>query len=431
MSSRFLLKAVAIALIAAAVVAGAMFAVRSFSFTLRMAVPPLPKDVQTSVQNLSREMLGERGWITLAKVPVADPAAAAKALTAGDVDIALVRTDIALPAQAQTLAILRRDKLFLIVPAQSDIESFRDLENHAVGILPGPVHNDALLSSILAFFGVPAASVARVPLAPQDVGAALKQKTIAAVYVVGQPGVGAASEAFASVSRAMRAAPDIVGVDDGVALSKRIVTLDTAEIAQGAFGGPKPKPEEDTATLAVAYRLVATPAMSSMVAGELTRRLFAAKSRLLAENPLLADIEAPDTEQTTFAIHPGARAYLDGQQPSVFDRFESLFWIGSAALGVFGSAITWVIAKLRGRADAGARGLDRLIAFLGEVRKADRAQLDALKAELDEVVTRLLEARQAGDIEDAEFTTVQAAISYARQAIEDRGAALLAQARPG
>jgi TRAP-type uncharacterized transport system substrate-binding protein len=406
-------------LLAVAVVIGLALAFRSAVFTIRVALPPITPETQKAMGELSREIVGSGRWISFERIPVPDAAAAAQALAAGKADVALLRTDVAFPPEAQTLAIMRQDPIFMIVPAGSSIESFRDLKGQAVGMLHGPAEDDKLLTRLLTYFAVPPDSVKRVPITPGAAGAAVKAKSIAAVFVVGKAGVGVSLEAFASVAKATRGTPDIVAVDDAEALASRYPTLETAEIPQGAFGGAAPRPEETETTLATTWRLAARRDMQAMVAGELTERLFAARSRLLPGNPILADVQAPDTENVTIAIHPGAKSFLDGEKPSLFDRFESLFWIGSALIGILGSALTALIGRFRsGRKEQG--DVPRLIEFLREVRDADRHRLEELHIELDDLVSRLLEQRQAGMIEDAELGTYNVGISYARQAIEER-----------
>jgi TRAP transporter TAXI family solute receptor len=427
MSPRALLRTSALLLLIAAAAAAGYLMWRSFAVTITVATPPLLPDVQKAWLELGREVTQEGGWVKLRRLPVADMAEAAQALSDGKADAAVLRTDIALPAKAKTIAILRRDRIFLIVPAHSPIDSFQDLKGRAVGILPGQPGNDALLSAILNFFSVAPETVERIPVTPQEAGAAVRQKRIAAVFVVGRAGRGQASEAFSSINRATKGVPDIVGVDDSDAVANRLVTLESSEIAAGAFGGVAPRPEEEVSTIAATWRLVVGPSLSNMTVGALTRQLFDAKGRLLASHPGLADLEEPDTEESTFPVHPAAKAYFDGDEPNLFDRAESLFWIGSALIGVVGSALTWLVAKLRFREEE-QNDLRRLVALLADVREADAARLAELRTELDAVVARLLEEGEAGSVEDTALGTYQIAIAYARQAIDDRAAILAGHA---
>ncbi len=70
--------------------------------------------------------------------------------------------------------------------------------------------------------------------------------------------------------------------------------------------------------------------MPDLIAGEVARNLMLAKARLLSTSPLASRIEAPDADEDTVPIHPGASAFYNDEQTSIFDRFESLFWMGTA-----------------------------------------------------------------------------------------------------
>jgi hypothetical protein len=155
------------------------------------------------------------------------------------------------------------------------------------------------------------------------------------------------------------------------AIAKRFGDVESGEIAQGAFGGASPRPEESLATIFVTYRLMARRTMPDLVAGEVARNLMLAKARL---SPLASRIETPDADEDTVPIHPGASAFYNDEQTSIFDRFESLFWMGSALLSIVGSLVAWALsgfgARSKNPSDFGAR----LLEILREAREPLRAR---------------------------------------------------------
>jgi hypothetical protein len=214
----------------------------------------------------------------------------------------------------------------------------------------------------------------------------------------------------------------VIGIDEAEALAKQDGRFEDSEIPQGSFGGATPRPEEAVTTLGVTWRLIASQSMSNMLAGEMTRRLFQAKARILATNSAAISIEAPDTDAPSYPVHPGARAYFDGEQPSLFDRFESMFWIGSALLGLLGSGATWLASRMR-PADS-ADKLRRVATFISAVRVADAAELERLDDELDAVVERLVNEHRAGEMQPEDVALYALAVDNARLAITRRRAAL-------
>lgn len=415
-------KIFAVLLAIASCMALAYIAVRAWSAPVRVAVPPVGEAGQKLLQDLGREIGSETSWITLQRVPVQDSLEAARALDSGAASVALVRSDIALPARGQTLANFRRDRVFLLAPAGSPLESFQNLKGRTVAILPGPPEDAAILDRVLRFYGLAPESVMRTPMEAGEVGPAIAQRKIAAVFVVGTPGPGRAADAFASIARATKKPPDVIGIDEAEALAKQDGRFEDSEIPQGSFGGATPRPEEAVTTLGVTWRLIASQSMSNMLAGEMTRRLFQAKARILATNSAAISIEAPDTDAPSYPVHPGARAYFDGEQPSLFDRFESMFWIGSALLGLLGSGATWLASRMR-PADS-ADKLRRVATFISAVRVADAAELERLDDELDAVVERLVNEHRAGEMQPEDVALYALAVDNARLAITRRRAAL-------
>jgi len=418
------MKRIIIFLLVGGLAAGSVVIIRSLTFPISIAVPPLSDTMSRMLQAIGREVHQTSHWVTLNRIAFPSYEAAAKALQDGDVNLAILRTDAGLPNNAQTIAILRTLRVFLIVAPHSPIEGFSDLRNKTIGILPGPPQDEALLDKILAYNNIPPTSVTRIRYTPAEASTALGQKKIAAIYIVGVPGVGASSEAFSAAVKATKGTPVVLGVDEAEAMTKRFGALEKADIDEGSFGGAKAQPEEDTTTLAVTLRLMAKSRMPSYMASELASKLFEAKARLVTSEPSVTGIEAPDTDDRRFAVHPGAKSFFDGDAPTFFDRFESLFWIGSALLGVLGSAATWLLSQFGKKQTTEDLVGGRLAAFLKNVRQADKAGLEKLEDELDSIVLFIIEARAQGEIDSDDINTYAIAMFHARAGIEERHAAL-------
>jgi TRAP-type uncharacterized transport system substrate-binding protein len=402
------------------VAAAAVGAARNFALTLRVAALPATPETAGSLQSLGRVLAEENRWIRLERVQVANATEAVAALAARRVDLAILRSDMSFPAEARTIAITRREKVFLIAPPKSTIESFRDLRNQKVGLLRS---NDAnVLDLLLEFYGVPRASVARMDIPLSESGPAILQKRVVAVLAIGSPDHGAASEAFTAVSRSVRGLPSLIGVDEAESVAERMPAFKSGEIAIGAFQGRAP--EEAVTTVTIAHHLVAHRGMTNIVAGELARMLMASKARLQGDT-LISGVEASDTEQRSYAIHPGAKAYFDDEQTGLFDRFQNLFWVGSALIGIAGSALAWIVGKIRGRRDDETCGFGRLTRFFEEVHEADHAKLDELRIGLDTLVAQVIAGRRSGEIGADEIGAYQLAIDCVRDAIRDRRNALV------
>jgi len=65
--------------------------------------------------------------IKLELVSAPDLKAASAAIEQGDADLALVRTDVSPPSNGQTIAIVRRDVVAIVLPPKSPIKKFSQL----------------------------------------------------------------------------------------------------------------------------------------------------------------------------------------------------------------------------------------------------------------------------------------------------------------
>ena len=394
---------------------------RSYTMTIRLATVAQGPESTRALQAIGRVLSAENAWITFQRVPVSSYEDGAKAVATGLADLAVVRGDMAIPPQTQTLAILQRDRIFLIAPPKTNLESFRDLRRQTLGMLEGAVNNDALLDRILAFYGVEPDQVTRIPVKAAEAGQILQRKRAAAILVVGTPDRSPAIDAFNAVEKAFKAPAEVIGIDEAEAMSDRMPFVTSGEIAIGAFRGRYP--DEAVTTLTVAYHLIVPRSMSNIVAGELARLIFLIKRRL-AGDPVFVGLEIPDTEQKNFDIHPGAKAYFNDEVPSLFDRFESLFWLGWTLIALLGTALSWALSQFwRGKQEERDE-IDEITKLLAGIPNADAGQLDEIQARIDSFVKNVIQDSGSDDYEAKDIAIYTLALNQARQAIIDRRSAL-------
>ena len=106
--------------------------------TLRVAVGPMGSDSQKLLAAFVRSWEEAHPRVRVKLVSTADAAASMQALEAGQVDLAIVRSDVPASANSQTIAILRRDVIGLIVSPRAPIEHVGDLAGKTLGIVQGP-----------------------------------------------------------------------------------------------------------------------------------------------------------------------------------------------------------------------------------------------------------------------------------------------------
>ncbi len=110
-------------------------------------------------------------------------------------------------------------------------------------------------------------------------------------------------------------------------IAQNFPSYDAAEIAAGSLGGVPPRPEEEVKTISFSHHIVARKAMSDTTIAMLTRQIFAQRQNAAAEAPSASKIETPDTDKDAdIPAHPGAAAYVDGEEKTFLDRYSDFIW---------------------------------------------------------------------------------------------------------
>ncbi len=243
----------------------------------------------------AQDLAQGREWIRLKPVVVETLADSARALEDQRADLAVVRSDVAMPAGGQTVLIMRRNAAVLIAPAKSELRSVDGLRGKKVGVLwggqAGKSRSQTLLDAALAQYDVPASSVRRVALALEDLRSAIERKEVDAVLIVDAPGSPAATAAAAAMAEAGGGSPNFIPMDEAKAIAQRAPNVEAVEVARGAFGGAQPRPAADLDTLGSSTRLVARHTLDNETVGELTRLLLDARPSLAQRFPMANRIE--------------------------------------------------------------------------------------------------------------------------------------------
>src|SRR5215204_6519075 len=153
---------------------------------LRIAVGPSAVTGRQAASALAQVFSADHPRVRVRTVVMPDLLAAASALDKEDVDLAIVRTDVA-PVDGQTLAILRRDAAIFIAPSGNAIDAVTKLRGMTVGVLGNDVPTVKLLDLILQHYDVDPASVRRVDLAPEQIADAVRHRKVAAVFALAPP----------------------------------------------------------------------------------------------------------------------------------------------------------------------------------------------------------------------------------------------------
>jgi len=401
---------------------------------IRITTGPAGSMAQRFISAFTANTEAAHPRIRFETVTVPDLKASSKALEEGKVNIALVRSDVDPPNNGQSLVILRRDVVAIVLPPASRIKSVGQLSGKTVAIPTGPVQeeNSHALDLILSYFNVPSEAVKRVFVDPSKIGIALRDKHAAAALGVGPIGPGQVVDVVAAAARATKGTPEILDLDEADAISKRYPGFEEIDIPKGAFKAHPPIPDDDGKGVAVSYRFVVPTRMLNVVAGALARSILKTKAKQMALTPLANQIEAPDPDEKNpiLPVHPGVAAYLSSGDQSFYDEFQTYLYVVGIPLSLVGSAIAVISGVVSNRRlQSGQQKIFRLLMIAEEVSRASSSELDALQREFKKIVESCV-----GELADGSSATDQAAVSlaieHARRSIEERRAALSGSPAP-
>ncbi len=345
----------------------------------------------------------------------------AKRLAAGEGDMAIVRGDDPSATGLRILYQLQQLGLVILLPPNSDIETGEDLKGRKIAFL-GTGADDRLTKAAFAMLGIDAANVLLVE--PKGLGAAMRagRASAAAALVPLSVRSPLLVEAAQSIARSYRGKPSYLDISEAAAIAAAHPLYGTDEITPAVFGASVEDPSQTISTLSVSILLVARPQLPNRISGEIAGALTALRSRLLAAEPEIAQIGPPDLEITgMIAVHPGVKAYLNGEQTSIAAEAVNLYWIAGALIAIVSPLLAALIGWVRAEpSDPGARQRARAAGLLHAASVATPDDLPRVEAQLSELMDELVQALAQGAIEGEGFLAVEAVIRHALAKVADR-----------
>jgi TRAP transporter TAXI family solute receptor len=403
--------------------------------TLRIAVGPPNSDDVKLVQTLSQAFSREHNFVRLRPILTDGAAASATALSDGKTDLAIIRGDLEVPKNAQTVATLRKNVAVLWVPvppkakgkkSADKITKITQLVGHRVGVIGRTQANMNLLKVILQQYGIDPAKVDLVQLSTTDVAEAVRNQKADAFFAAGPVNSKVTADAVAASVRD-GGTPTFLPIDTAEAIATNHPVYEASDIPIGAFGGSPDRPDEDIKTISFSHHIVARRGLSEATVAAFTRQLFAIRQSLISEFPLAAKIETPDTDKdAVIPVHPGAAAYVDGEEKTFLDRYSDYIWWTLMGLSALGSAGAWFASVLRREERQTNSPLrERLLAMLAAARRSDSVEeLDAMQAEADTILRDTLTCFENGAMAEGTLTAFNIALEQFHNAVADRKALL-------
>jgi len=403
---------------------------------LRIAVGPANSDDIKVVQALTQAFTQAHSHVRLRPMQTDGATASAQALADGKTDLAIIRGDLEVPKNAQAVATLRKNVAVLWVPpsakgkgkkAGPKITKIQQLSGHRIGVVGRTEANINLLKVILQQYGVDPTKVEMVQFPANEAAESIRNQKADAYLAAGPINSKITADAITASTRE-GGTPTFLAIDSAEAIAQNHPMYESSDIPAGAFGGSPGRPDEEVKTISFAHHIVARKGLSDSTVAVFTRQLFAIRQTVMAEFPLAAKIETPDTDKdAVIPVHPGAAAYVDGEEKTFLDRYSDFIWWGLMGLSAMGSAGAWFAGYLKKDERSNNSSLRaRLLDMLGAARRSDSIEeLDQMQTEADGILRDTLHCFEQGAIQEGALTAFNIALEQFHNAVADRKALLM------
>jgi TRAP transporter TAXI family solute receptor len=415
--------------------AGYYYAVRPIP--LRIAVGPANSDDIRVVQALAQAFNNQaNSQVRLRPMQTDGAAASAQALGDGKADLAIIRGDLEVPKNAQAVATLRKNVAVLWVPPHAKgkgkksgpkITKIAQLAGRRVGVVGRTQANVNLLKVILQQYGVDPSKVEIVQFPAGEAADAIRNQKADAYLAAGPVNSKITADAINASTRD-GGTPTFLAIDSAEAIAQNHPMYEASEIPAGAFGGSPDKPDDEIKTISFSHHIVARKGLSESTVAAFTRQLFAIRQAVMTEFPLAAKIETPDTDKdAAIPVHPGAAAFVDGEEKSFLDRYSDYIWWALMALSAMGSAGAWSAGYLKKDVrNNNSSSRDRLLEMIAAARRSDSIEeLDHMQTEADDILRDTLHGFDDGTIKEGALTAFNIALDQLHTAVADRRAVLI------
>jgi len=436
--SNSLLLVLAVGFLVFGAAAGALYYVLR-PVTLRIAVGPPGSDDHKVIQAMAEAFASESRTVRLSPITTDGAVEALALLGAGKADLAVGRGDLEMPADAQTVAIVRKNFVVLWSPSglagksskrkpAPKIKEIADLAGHRVGVIGRTPANAALLRVILSASGVEADKIAVTQFGTDQIEELARDPTLDAFMAVGPLDSKITSDAIAATARA-RGEPKFLAIEASEAIALKHPRYESEEIPPSVFNANPAWPDDKVETVSVSHLIVARKTLSETTVAAFFRQLFAVRQAIARQVPGAAHITKPDTEKDAeLPVHRGAAAVIDGTERTFLDRYGDYFWFSLLLLSGIGSAGAWLRHYLnRDERGENTSHRNRILAMVSSVRTAESDQeLLAMQREVDAITSETLECYDDGAIEEEELAAFGLVLELFNHAIVERRAALQA-----
>jgi len=389
--------------------------------TLSVAVGSIDGEAAKAMSAIASRLVSINAPVRLKVIDSGTALEAAKAFSAGNVDLAVVRGDVGDLSQAQAVVVVSHVVALIVAPPGSTIDSIDKLKGRRVGVIGGDA-NSKIVDVLSKEFGLDRAKVFK-DIALPDARRALQSKEVSALLIViplAEKYLSLVRDFFQQGSKAL---PVLIPIESAGAIAEAERAYESFDVPKGTLRGSPPVPDDDLTTLRASLYLVAQKKLGADLITSLTQTIMRVRRDLMGEEPIFAQITAPSTDADAYLpLHPGAAAFYNGTQQSFMDEYGNWIYLTPMLLG--GAATVLAAAwKFLGLGEPATRQgpLDSLYALGRRIRKVGtEAELSDIEEEIDDILKSQRTRSAAGDESAVDDATLNVAAHRLESLIHDR-----------
>jgi TRAP-type uncharacterized transport system substrate-binding protein len=393
--------------------------------TLTVAVGSIDGEAAKAMSAMASRLVSTNAPVRLTVIDSGTTVEAAKAFSAGNVDLAVVRGDVGDLSQAQAVVIVSHVVALIVAPPGSSIDSMNKLKGRRVGVIGGDA-NTKLVDVLSKEYGLDRAKVFK-DIALSDARRAIQSKEVSALLIVIPLAEKYLSLLRGFVQQGPKALPILIPVESAGAIAEAERAYESFDVPKGTLRGAPPVPDDDLTTLRASLYLVASKKLGSDLIASLTQTIMSVRRDLLGEQPIFAQITAPSTDADAYLpLHPGAAAFYNGTQQSFMDEYGNWIYLTPMVLGGIATvlAAAWKFLGIGNRATSEGP-LDSLYALGRRIRNVGtEAELLDIEEEIDNILKAQRARSASGDESAVDDATLNVAAHRLESLIHDRRAML-------
>jgi TRAP-type uncharacterized transport system substrate-binding protein len=389
--------------------------------TLSVAVGSIDGEAAKAMSAIASRLVSTNAPVRLKVIDSGTVLDAAKAFSADNADLAVVRGDVGDLSKAQAVVVVSHVVALIVAPPGSTIDSMDKLKGHRVGVIGGDA-NTKIVDVLSKEYGLDRAKAFK-DIALSDARRAIQSKEVSALLIV----IPLAEKYLTLVrgffQQGAKALPVLIPIESAGAIAEAERAFESFDVPKGTLRGAPPVPEDDLTTLRASLYLVANKKLGTDLVTSLTQTIMNVRRDLLHEQPIFAQITAPSTDADAYLpLHPGAAAFYNGTQQSFMDEYGNWIYLTPMVLGGIATvlATAWKFLGI-GNSEIQQGPLDSLYALGRRIRNAGtEAELSDIEEEIDSVLKAQRAKAARGDENAVDDATLNVAAHRLESLIHDR-----------